>query len=49
MIALRDGSAAAEAEVSAALDEDDDYIVRVLDESGAAPVTVACGALEVDE
>lgn len=44
-----DGTAAAEAEVSAALDEEGAYIVRVRDETGQAAVTVACGALEVDE
>lgn len=44
-----DGTAAAEAEVNAGLDDEDDYIVRVLDESGEGPVTIACGALEVDE
>jgi hypothetical protein len=44
-----DGTAAAEANVTAALDEEEEYIVRVLDESGDEPVTVACGALEIDE
>lgn len=44
-----DGTAEAEAEVNAALDEEDPYIVRVLDESGAQTVTIACGVLEVDE
>jgi hypothetical protein len=42
-----DGTAAAEADVTAALDEEEDYIVSVLDESGAEPVVVACGTLEV--
>lgn len=44
-----DGTASAEAEVTAALAEDGDYIVRVLDETGQQPATVACGALEIDE
>jgi len=44
-----DGTAGAEADVTGALDEDGDYIVRVLDETGQAPVTVACGALEIEE
>jgi hypothetical protein len=39
------GLAEAEAVVPAALDEEEDYIVAVLDESGAQPVYVACGAL----
>jgi hypothetical protein len=42
-----DGTAAAEADVTAALDEEEDYIVSVLDESGAEPVVVACGTLAV--
>lgn len=44
-----DGTASAEADVTASLDEDEDYIVTVLDESGEDPVTVACGALEIEE
>lgn len=44
-----DGTASAEADVTAALDEDGEYIVSVLDETGQAAVTVACGALEIDE
>lgn len=44
-----DGTAEAEADVTAALDEEDEYIVRVLDASGTAPATVACAALEIDE
>lgn len=44
-----DGTASAEADVTAALDEDGEYIVSVLDEAGQAPVTVACGALEIEE
>lgn len=44
-----DGTAEADADVTAALDEDGEYIVSVLDESGDDPVTVACGALEIDE
>jgi hypothetical protein len=42
-----DGKADAEATVSATLDEEADYIAAVLDESGAQPVIVACGPLEV--
>lgn len=42
-----DGTAAAEADVTAALDEEEDYIVSILDESGAEAVIVACGTLEV--
>ncbi|HEX2167126.1 MAG TPA: hypothetical protein VHG09_07790 [Longimicrobiales bacterium] len=44
-----DGTASAEADVTAALDEEEDYIVSVLDETGEAAVTVACGALEIGE
>jgi hypothetical protein len=44
-----DGTAAADADVTATLDEDEDYIVSVLDETGEDPVTVACGALAIDE
>jgi hypothetical protein len=42
------GTAAAEATVNVRLDEDDDYIVRVIDVGGSAPVTAACGALGVE-
>jgi hypothetical protein len=45
----QDGTAAAEADVTAALDEEGDYIVSVVDESGAEDVTVACSAIVVDE
>ncbi|HET9439037.1 MAG TPA: hypothetical protein VFO52_02655 [Longimicrobiales bacterium] len=41
------GTASAEALVTAALDEDEDYIVRVRDVNGSGVVVVACGALEV--
>jgi hypothetical protein len=44
-----DGTATAEAAVTAALDEDEDYIVAVYDESGATAVLVACGPLAVEE
>lgn len=44
-----DGTATAEANVTAALADEDDYIVAVIDESGEDPVTVACGALAIDE
>jgi hypothetical protein len=44
-----DGTAAADAEVPIALSSSGSYIVRVLDESGDEPVTVACGALETEE
>jgi hypothetical protein len=44
-----DGTADADADVTAALDEAGEYIVSVLDESGDEPVTAACGALEIDE
>lgn len=42
-----DGTAGAEADANAALDEDGDYVVRVIDDSGEAPVVVACGAFAV--
>jgi hypothetical protein len=42
------GDADAETTIAAGLDEDEDYIVLVRDETGAAPVTVACSALEHD-
>lgn len=41
------GTASAEALVTVALDEDEDYIVRVTDVNGSSTVAVACGALEV--
>jgi hypothetical protein len=41
-----EGEAAAQANIAASLDEEEDYIVVVMDESGDEPVTVACGALE---
>lgn len=44
-----DGTAAAAADVPVALSSSGSYIVRVLDESGDEPVTVACGALETEE
>lgn len=44
-----DGTAAADAEVPVALSSSGSYIVRVLDESGDEPVTIACGALETEE
>lgn len=44
-----DGTADAEATVPAGLDEDDEYLVRVIDESGTNPVVVACGELEIQE
>ena len=44
-----DGTASAEAEVPVGLSASGSYIVRVLDESGDEPVTVACGALETDD
>jgi len=40
-----DGTAEAEAEVTAALNASGNYIVHVIDDSGDEPVTVACGAL----
>lgn len=40
------GTAAAEADDDVSLDVDEDYAVVVTDESGAASVLVACGALE---
>ena len=43
------GSAEAEANVTAALNPSGSYIVRVTDESAATPVTVACGALNVED
>jgi hypothetical protein len=43
------GTAEAEADVTAVLTGNGAYIVRVIDESGAQPVAVACGALEVEE
>ena len=42
-----DGTAEAEATVAFALEEDGDYIAAVLDESGAQPAYVACGALSI--
>lgn len=38
-----EGTASAEATVNVALDEDEDYIVRVIDNSGQEPAPVACG------
>jgi hypothetical protein len=43
-----DGEAGEQANIAAALDEEDDYIVFVSDESGDESVTVACGALELN-
>jgi hypothetical protein len=41
-----EGDAQAQANIAASLDEEESYIVVVMDESGDEPVTVACGALE---
>jgi hypothetical protein len=41
-----DGDAEEQATIAAGLDEEEDYVVVVTDESGDDPVTVACGALE---
>lgn len=43
------GGAEAEANVNSGLDEEEDYIAIVRDETGQDPVTVACGALAIDE
>ncbi|HEX6308057.1 MAG TPA: hypothetical protein VFZ69_07710 [Longimicrobiales bacterium] len=43
------GTAEAEATVAAALDEDDDYIAQVIDDSGTSPAVVACGELAVQD
>ena len=40
------GTASAEADVNAAVDEEEDYVLRVIDDSGNAPVVAACGAFE---
>lgn len=42
-----DGAATAEADDTVAMDEEGDYVVIVTDESGEAPVTVACAALAI--
>lgn len=42
-----EGAADAQANIASTLDEDEDYIVFVTDESGEESVTVACGALTV--
>lgn len=38
------GTASADADVNAVVDEDGDYIVRVIEDSGEEPVVVACAA-----